>query len=248
MTIRSTLVTFAALTLITACTPLQQAPLVYSSKVIVGVDVSANANDAQGVSINLGVKSVDAAYVPVAVSKEGQTTIDKLEATYGKQTIKQTLEQVPGSKAKFDHLLKSKQDLTQAVNKRDSLATSKGLADPATQNAEQDVILKQAQLAKSEKDFIDMVSLLQTPRTDAMSTYGSFSSESDGAKDNASLNVGKVFSTGVASQHLTEAVKLSAIYANQTQCLEQQNKLIALADDADKPALAKLAIENCTPK
>lgn len=51
------------------CSPLQQAPLVYSSKLIVGVDVSANASESPGAAINIGVKSVDAAYVPIAVSK-----------------------------------------------------------------------------------------------------------------------------------------------------------------------------------
>lgn len=53
-----------------ACAPLQQAPLVYSSKVAVGVDLSSNATENPGISITLGVKTVDVAYVPVAVSKE----------------------------------------------------------------------------------------------------------------------------------------------------------------------------------
>lgn len=51
------------------CAPLQQAPLVYSSKVVVGVDVSMSVAENQGGSINIGMKSVDSAYVPVAVSK-----------------------------------------------------------------------------------------------------------------------------------------------------------------------------------
>jgi hypothetical protein len=52
-----------------SCAPLQQAPLVYSSKVAVGIDISSNATENPGVSISLGVKTTDAAYVPVAVSK-----------------------------------------------------------------------------------------------------------------------------------------------------------------------------------
>lgn len=51
------------------CAPLQQAPLVYSSKVTVGIDVSGTTTEQPGVSINLGYKQVDAAYVPVAVAK-----------------------------------------------------------------------------------------------------------------------------------------------------------------------------------
>lgn len=53
-----------------SCAPLQQAPLVYSSKATVGLDVSTPTTENPGISINIGVKVVDAAYVPVAVSKE----------------------------------------------------------------------------------------------------------------------------------------------------------------------------------
>lgn len=67
---RENLVIILVISAITyGCTPLQQAPLVYSSKVIVGVDVSMSVAENQGGSINIGVKSVDSAYVPVAVSK-----------------------------------------------------------------------------------------------------------------------------------------------------------------------------------
>jgi hypothetical protein len=70
---------------------LQQAPLVYSSKISVGVDLSATSSETPGASINLGYKSIDAAYVPVAVSKKiddkstGQTTpvIELISAKYG---------------------------------------------------------------------------------------------------------------------------------------------------------------------
>lgn len=66
--------TFSVLGALSGCSPLQQAPLVYSSKVIVGVDVSANASESPGAAISIGVKSVDAAYVPVAVSKKIDTS------------------------------------------------------------------------------------------------------------------------------------------------------------------------------
>jgi len=76
-----------------ACAPLQQAPLVYSSKLIVGVDVSANASESPGASVNIGVKSVDAAYVPIAVSKaldprgkrtdEATMAFERIFAEYG---------------------------------------------------------------------------------------------------------------------------------------------------------------------
>jgi hypothetical protein len=64
-----------------ACAPLAQAPLVYSSKNSFGVDISATSTETPGVSLAIGVKMVDAAYVPVAVavpcnSANGQATPD----------------------------------------------------------------------------------------------------------------------------------------------------------------------------
>jgi hypothetical protein len=95
-----------ALALLTAgacgCAPLQQAPLVYSSKVAVGVDVSSNAAESPGVSISLGVKTVDAAYVPVAVSKKaddkapaGERTPDivPIHANYGEGSLQRDAQQ-----------------------------------------------------------------------------------------------------------------------------------------------------------
>lgn len=66
---RKIILVSASLSMLGACAPLQQAPLVYSSKNVVGVDVSASTNEAPGASINIGYKQVDAAYVPVAVAK-----------------------------------------------------------------------------------------------------------------------------------------------------------------------------------
>jgi hypothetical protein len=61
--------------LFSGCAPLQQAPLIYSSKTSVGVDVSTPTSEQPGISISIGFKMVDAAYVPVAVAKECDTKI-----------------------------------------------------------------------------------------------------------------------------------------------------------------------------
>lgn len=56
-----------------ACAPLQQAPLIYSSKTTLGIDLSTPTSEQPGVTINIGFKQVDAAYVPVAVAKQCDT-------------------------------------------------------------------------------------------------------------------------------------------------------------------------------
>lgn len=95
MTLRKTAAAAAVIGLL-GCAPLQQAPLVYSSKVAVGVDISSNAAESPGINISLGVKTVDAAYVPVAVSRKVESSeqaasapeIIRISAQYGQGATK----------------------------------------------------------------------------------------------------------------------------------------------------------------
>lgn len=54
---------------LSGCAHLEQAPLVYSSRTALGVDVSTASSETPGLSMTIGYKQVDAAYVPVAVAK-----------------------------------------------------------------------------------------------------------------------------------------------------------------------------------
>lgn len=74
---RVTALAASACALLAGCA-LQQAPLVYSSKISVGVDVTSNPAETPGVSLNVGVKVVDAAYVPVAVASPASQSADPL--------------------------------------------------------------------------------------------------------------------------------------------------------------------------
>ncbi|MCI4588824.1 hypothetical protein MOK15_01700 [Sphingobium sp. BYY-5] len=51
------------------CAQLPQAPLVYSSKLQVGLQLAAATADTPGTEFSFGMKSLDAAYVPVAVAR-----------------------------------------------------------------------------------------------------------------------------------------------------------------------------------
>lgn len=55
--------------LVSGCAHLEQAPLVYSSKTSVGIDVSTTSVETPGLSMSVGYKQIDAAYVPVAVAR-----------------------------------------------------------------------------------------------------------------------------------------------------------------------------------
>jgi len=69
-TVLTRIIAAGAMCLMAACAPMKQAPLVYVSKQTIGIDISATQTETPGVSLNLGYKSVDAAYVPVAVVVE----------------------------------------------------------------------------------------------------------------------------------------------------------------------------------
>ncbi len=66
---KTSLACFSVL-LLGGCAHLEQAPLVYASKTSFGVDVSTASTENPGISMNLGYKQVDAAYVPVAVARK----------------------------------------------------------------------------------------------------------------------------------------------------------------------------------
>lgn len=78
--------------LVCGCSALKQAPLVYTSKQMVGIDISAPTTESAGITASVGFKNVDAAYVPVAVSNSSDNIIadsklieiKDVYATYGR--------------------------------------------------------------------------------------------------------------------------------------------------------------------
>jgi hypothetical protein len=60
---------------LSACAPLQQAPLVYTSGFTVGIKVGVAPTQPDSVEIVVGVKQLDAAYAPVAVARPPQSGV-----------------------------------------------------------------------------------------------------------------------------------------------------------------------------
>lgn len=77
-----------AVFLIIGCAPLSQAPLVYSSKQVLGVDISIPSPESPTAELHVGFKNKDVAIVPVAVAKLpkdkslGKNEIQLIKATY----------------------------------------------------------------------------------------------------------------------------------------------------------------------
>lgn len=71
-------------------------------------------------------------------------------------------------------------------------------------------------------------------KEDALSVYGTFGGEGGASDEGATFLVGKTFSTGVASQNITEGVKLASRLTAVARCLEALNKLHGSVQDSAK--------------
>jgi hypothetical protein len=314
--------------LLAGCAHLEQAPLVYASKTTFGVDISSASTENPGISMNLGYKQVDAAYVPVAVaracreqatsggsgscagtqyelkvisgsSKRGSS--DKAAAGNGEaerteQFIKAFRryaeassnanaagKQVDGIEAEIGQLEKKwKSVSTQQADYEAAVARSKSLADSAKSAptgtvaaeasavadngqdvqrlkllpsetafmaeysdelkrlkekrrlADEDYASKKIQVSALEAEMAAAkASISQNDRGDAYSVFGSFDGSSDADKDGASVGLGKMFSTGVASQNLSEATAIALCYKAAARLAEKlpQSELVEILKD-----------------
>ena len=105
---------------------------------------------------------------------------------------------------------------------------------------------RQSQIDSAEAAAgVELGNLLRTDKRDAMSVYGRFDSAggaSAASSPSANLTAGKIFSTGVASQNLTEAARLQAATGGLAACLDSLTSLLrALPDDERKAALEKFS-------
>lgn len=296
------------LLLLAACAPLQQAPLLYSSKTTVGLDVSTSASETPGGSISIGFKMVDAAYVPVAVSKKLRddagnrdisSEIVRIEAQFGEGNNTGQLDSLSAdNKEKITAYLQAKvleerlaasartqaralarnerelvrlqslqADARRAVEKHTGATpqethaadeasvseASKKIAEvqadierdrPKLEQLQQKLRDAQAGAEKSLTEAAEAVAFLRTDKRDALSVYGRFNADSAAAASSsptARLTAGKIFSTGVASQNLTEAVRKEAEAGAMAQCLDSVTKLLKeLPQDKREPFVASL--------
>lgn len=270
---------------LTACAPLQQAPLMYTSKQVFGVDISAPTTESTGVTVNLGFKNVDAAYVPIAVSREKDSEIKLVSASYGEgdngKLYTDTLQQ-ERIKKYSDALRKAEavraQATTSLANYKTALSFNSAIdvsgADPAPLNQiildlkaispssalfnskidppakftsnelkllEGDAIKFVQAADDAEKDLNsakeELAESLYVARKDAMSVYGSFDSNTETTP--AGVKLGKMFSTGVAAQNLTEGARVAST-------AELMNGCAKLAEQISESATKLEFIKNCS--
>lgn len=300
---------------LTGCGNLQQAPLVYASKTSVGIDMSGSSTEVPGVSLALGFKQVDAAYVPVAVARKcdaGKANCS--DAGYSLQLITGTsmsdttpalneeiqkmktqlvqyeiaLGEMQGWKARrriLDaevaelttslQMLQAKQKaerpVTPARPASDVEATGGGVEGAGVAAAEESLTPKEGTQLKElpdelqkktrERDGADAelkqaesrVSALRPQaeaarrqlekidRKDAYSVYGRFEGQTRVEAGFGQIGLGKIFSTGVASQHLSQGLGGYYRYLGVAACFDAANKLAASLGDKKDELLQELA-------
>jgi hypothetical protein len=275
---------------VVGCAPMEQAPLVYSSKNQFGVHVTAGAPETPGLEVSIGYKGLDAAFVPVAVAKycgnspspECENEIYKMAQIVGENKAggsvfidqaalsallaKINLQEQDLRRAQeaivADEALKSANEAQRKrlTDLQAELSTQQGRTIDAADAAE--IAKRDARVAEIDADIKAINALEATTsidqrisnnrasvealskslaldkaardrtlaarnasssddKADAYSVYGSFNGNAQGGRDGADLSLGKVFSTGIAAQNLTQGMGRAARATAGTQCLRQ---------------------------
>lgn len=204
--IRTSIFTIAVLNLI-ACSSMEQAPLIYTSKQVVGIDISAPTTEASGVTVNVGFKNVDAAYVPVAVTNripekwspkkemEKLPEIKDVYATYGRgdqlaggtdsETKKLQAERVQKLGTALAELQRAEQDLKVQAQRRDywSSASAALTQYQTALNQYQQAKLPPAQEAAAASTNVTDVNLSEVKEATIKQLDGFFQALQVNAKD-----------------------------------------------------------------
>lgn len=291
--------------LLSACYPVEQAALVYSSSKQIGASVVSGTPETPGLVVNVGYRSLDAAYVPVAVAKhcppessaecthvtyelmklvaknklgdETSTDAGKISSLENAVSKRRTV--VAGLQTQLSEARKDKDDNASKLKELERLnarlaelqAATGDAADPAAVATVQadiarigptkDPVALEALITKHtiavdrEIDFLsEDEALLQQLRQaqnakfadetdDAYSVFGSFNGGTQGNAQGAGLTAGQVFSTGVASQHLTRAVKAGAVVSGCLGAVAEISK--TFKDDLERQKFLPEAMATC---
>lgn len=289
-----------------ACTPLPQASLVYSASQQIGVGVAAGTPETPGLVVNIGFRSLNAAYVPVAVAGHCQVAgadecrelaLRLLElrarhnlgtATSADALVMQNLElaitrqvvraaTLQGLIAGDENIIR---EIEQTTLRRIALETERsqlaGLAEATAEQRQRQTEVNSelaaipAPAARAEADsrlstnrleLQQVTASLTSDRTrlseiqqrqnsqrsdateDAFSVFGSFDGSAGGNAEGANIDVGQVFSTGVAAQHLTRGLQAAAV---TTACLNAVQAIgPTIADPAQRIEFLRTGIAIC---
>jgi len=232
----------AAFVCLGGCAPLSQAGLVYSSRAQVGVNVAAGTPETPGLNLNIGMNVNDSAYIPVVVGRPCElgnrtTCNDRLVLVRGNNDVGDSQSSddddhapVPGNgNGNGNGGTPPVNPGTKAAQPAPAPAPAAAAAQQAAQQAAADA---ERAAARAQK----IISQSSNRRGDALSVYGTFDSNGtasapgNAAQGTAGLRLGRIFSTGVASQNLTEGQRDALRADALTRCMAEATASTAAGD------------------
>ena len=145
--------------------------------------------------------------------------------------LKQRIDALAASRTSIDTKLADYQNLEQQlIDTRTSLKEAQ---------AKLDRVLAQIRLANEER------AMQNWQRTDARSVFGSFNGDAGGDEEAVGIAMGKVFSTGIAAQNLTQGMQEAQAVAETRKCIASAVGDLMDVAAADRRALLDLATRLC---
>lgn len=219
---------FGIVGLIALCGCANESPLVFVSKTSFGLDVSAPGAGTGEFSATIGVKTLDAAYVPVVEITDSGKTVTQVKSG---EAI------TPEKQAEITRTLIQRLESESAkLQQQNSLLM--GLMD--TDSSAQASIQSSIKATQQNISDLNQALIAVLNRNDALSVFSSFDSNSLIHSTEVGTGIGKVFATGIAAQHVSQNFTPKMLVNCKNAVAPAAAKLAAEADQASKDMATKL--------
>lgn len=217
--------------LVALCGCSNESPLVFVSKTSFGLDVSAPGTGTGEFSASIGVKTLDAAYLPVVEITDTSKTVTQ---------VKSGESLTPDKQAELTSLLTRRlgdesAELQQQKNKFRELI-AKTPDDTLTQETVQNSI----KTTQQNINVLNQALISVLNRNDALSVFSSFDTNSMIRSSQVGQGIGKVFATGLAAQNISLNFTPQALANCKEAIAPAAAKLAAESDQASKDMATKL--------
>jgi hypothetical protein len=220
-----------ALALVLSGCSLTNSPLVYTSKQTVGVEASGNPAEVGMFTVNIGFKNHDFAFVPTTV-QDADGTIKDIRGTYDHNHTKNSTQ--PGIASAPDHSNNNLLFLPEELSPSKNVTSSSSIEGKGHLH---NVFFVDPSLTGKS-------GMQDQKIRDALSVFGSFSNDTS-VGTTTNVSIGKVFSTGVAAQHLTEGLGLKESRSALASVLSQRAACITALKAANSAVTQQDIDKSC---
>jgi hypothetical protein len=204
------------------------------SKTSIGIDVSSPTAGATDVSMSIGWKSVDAAYVPVVEITDPKKNITIVSSGDSVTRPAQSTETAETPELQ----LQRQKNAADVIMQLDTLNQSASKLN-ANEVKSDPLLAKMQESQTTQAENLSNALLELVRRKDALSVLSVIDSNSFARKDNIGMGVGKIFATGLAAQNVSKNIpaQSGACQASVRPLLEA---LAASGTDPQKKQAAEL--------